>query len=75
MHKNETCQNDLGKLFSRGPGTRMVFCALFTCFNYHNCVYWSIGSRLCDMKVKSTCSCAFLRSYYESLDQPDALLA
>lgn len=66
MHKNETFQNDSGKFFTRGPGTRMVTFVLFTCFNYH----WSQEGQLCDMKVKSTCSCAFPRSFYESLDQP-----
>lgn len=52
--------------FTRGPGTRMVTFVLFTCFNY----YWSQEGQLCDMKVKSTCSCAFPRSFYGSLDQP-----
>lgn len=55
--------------FTRGPGTRMVTFVLFTCFNY----YWSQEGQLCDMKVKSTCSCVFLRSFYEHIVQPDAL--
>lgn len=47
MHKNETFQNDSGKFFTRGPGTRMVTFVLFTCFNYH----WFQEGQLCDMKV------------------------
>lgn len=48
----------------------MVTCVLFTCLNDH--IYWSQEVRLSGIKLKSTCSCAFLLSYYESPDHQDA---
>lgn len=36
--------------FTTGPGTRMVTFVLFTCFNYHICIYWFQEDRLCESK-------------------------